>query len=217
MYWQKQNSIFILFEGGEGSGKTTQAQLLYGALKRIGRRVIYNDEPGSTKIGFKIRSIVMDADRGEVDPLTEFLLFEVDRSLDFEKNIIPSLEEGIDVVQDRNFGTTFAYQGYGRGLIKTEGNLMRLVDKAARRGVRPDLIFLLDADPRKSLKRTKQNDTFEQETFVFHRLARQGFLTQAKADKKRWVILNASQPPEVLHQKVWEKVSTLLQKKAPTR
>ena len=210
MFWKKQKPIFILFEGGEGSGKTTQAQLLYGALKRAGRRVAYNDEPGATAIGFKIRSIVIDANRGDVDPLSEFLLFEVDRSLDFEQNIIPSLKQGIDIVQDRSFGTTFAYQGYGRGMIKTHKKFMQLVDETTRRKLYPDLIFLLDTDPKRALKKTKQNDVFEREKLAFHKRAREGFLAQAKADRKHWIILKASQPADVLHRKIWERVSKLL-------
>lgn len=202
MLWQKQKPIFVLFEGGEGSGKTTQAQLLYGALKRIGRRVIYNDEPGATAIGFKIRSIVKDASRNEMDSLSEFLLFEVDRSLDYLKNIKPALEDRIDVIQDRSFGTTFAYQGYGRGLIKTHGSLMKSVDEATRRNTYPDIVFLLDSDPRKSLKRTKRNDVFEKERISFHELARKGFLAQARADKRRWVVLKSDQPPQTLHKKI---------------
>ncbi len=214
MPWQKQEPIFILFEGGEGSGKTTQAHLLYGALKRLGRRVVYNDEPGSTDIGFKIRSVLLEAGRGELDPLTEFLLFEADRSLDFHLNIIPRLENGTDVVQDRCFGSTFAYQGYGRGLIKTHSSLMKMIDKASRRNRYPNIIFLLDGDPKKLLqridRRAKKRTSFEMGNLSFHNLIRKGFLAQARQDRKHWFVLDAFQPPHILHKKVFQKVAKLL-------
>lgn len=212
MHWEKQKPIFVIFEGGEGSGKTTQTQLLYNALKRAGRRVIHNDEPGSTDIGFKIRTILFEADHGKIDPLTEFLLFEVDRSLDFSANIIPWLNNGVDVIQDRNFGSTFAYQGYGRGLIKTHANLMRSVDEAVRRNFYPHLIFLLDGEPKKLLKRISRHKAtpFEKESIPFHNLVRKGFLVQARADRKHWVVLNAFESPKVLHQKIWKKTLGLL-------
>ena len=86
---------------------------------------------------------------------------------------------------------------------------MKVVDAAARRDVYPDIVFLLDADPKKALARIKRADAFETERFAFHRLAREGFLAQARADK-RWVVLNALRPAGALHQKVWERVSMLL-------
>ncbi len=207
----------MLFEGGEGSGKTTQAHLLYGALKGMGRRVIYNDEPGSTDTGFKIRTVLLEAERNEIDPLTEFLLFEADRSLDFNLNIKPRLENGTDVIQDRCFGSTFAYQGYGRGLIKTHGLLMKAVDKASRKNLYPDVIFFLDGDPKKLLqrveKRSKKKTSFEMEKLAFHNLLRKGFIAQARQDKKHWVILDALQQPHVLHEKILRRVSKILKLK----
>jgi dTMP kinase len=210
MSWRNQKPLFILFEGGEGSGKTTQAQFLFHKLKRIGRRVKYNDEPGSTDAGFKIRSILLEDSKDELDPLSEFLLFEGDRAIDFRINIIPALESGVDIIQDRNFGSTFAYQGYGRGLIKTQANLMKFVDKAARRGVFPDVIFLLDGDPKKLLRRIKKSTSFEKENLDFHNLVRKGFLAQARADKKHWVVLDALKPVAALHDQIWKRVKKLI-------
>jgi len=209
MRWQKQKSIFVVFEGGEGSGKTTQATLLFQKLKREGRQVKYNDEPGSTALGFKIRSLLVESDK-ELDPFTEFLLFEADRNLDFRLNIIPALEEGFDVVQDRNYGSTFAYQGYAKGLFKTHRKLMHSVDVAARRGVKPDIIFLLDGSPKKLLKRIKRTTSFEKEKIGFHDAVRKGFLSQARADKKRWVVLDAAKPQNILQRAIWDKVSELM-------
>jgi len=210
MPWRNQKPLFILFEGGEGSGKTTQATLLFHGLKRIGRRVKYNDEPGSTNAGFKIRTVLLEDSKGELDPFSEFLLFESDRAVDFRVNIIPALESGADVVQDRNFGSTFAYQGYGRGLIKTHAKLMKFVDKAARRGVFPDVIFLLDGDPKRLFRRIKKITSYEKEKLAFHELVRKGFLAQARADRRRWVILDALKPTSVLHDQIWKRVEKLI-------
>jgi len=211
MRWQKQKPIFALFEGGEGSGKTTQATLLFQKLKRIGRQARYNDEPGSTALGFKIRALLIEANK-EIDPLTEFLLFEADRNLDFRLNIAPALEDGFDVVQDRNFGSTFAYQGYARGLLKTHAKLMKDVDSSTRQNLLPDIIFLLDGDPKKLLKRIKRETSFEKEKLDFHGAVRRGFLDQAMADKKRWVVLDATKPQDALQNIIWEKASRLLTK-----
>lgn len=210
MPWQKQKPLFILFEGGEGSGKTTQTQILFQRLKRAGRQVKYNDEPGSTASGFKIRNLLLGAKPGELDGLSEFLLFEADRALDFNLNIIPLLEDGVDVVQDRNFGSTFAYQGYARGLIKKYGKLMKDVDRAARYGYYPDIIFFLDGDPKKLLKRIKKATSFEKEKLEFHNAVRGGFLIQAKQDKKHWIVLDATKPIKVLEDEIWQRVSRLI-------
>ncbi|MBU6500291.1 MAG: dTMP kinase [Patescibacteria group bacterium] len=208
MPWQKQKPLFIVFEGGEGSGKTTQTTLLFQRLKRLGRQVKYNDEPGSTSAGFKIRNILLGS-QGELDPLSEFLLFESDRSLDYKQNIIPFLQGGFDIIQDRNFGSTFAYQGYGRGLIKTHEKIMKIVDETVRQKYYPDIIFLLDGNPAQLMRRIKKATSFEKEKIAFHNLVRKGFLSQARADRKHWIILDATKSQQTLHEKIWQTVSGL--------
>jgi len=202
-------SLFIVFDGIDGSGKTIQAMALVRRLRRAGRKAKYNDEPGSTAVGFKIRALLIKGNK-EVDPLTEFFLFEADRSLDYNLNILPFIRSGFDVVQDRNYGSTFAYQGYGRGLLKKHAVLMKSADLAARRGLKPDLIFLLDGDPRILLGRIKKITSFEKEGLKFFNLARKGFLAQAKADKKRWVVLNALESPRILEKRIWQRISKLI-------
>ena len=213
MAWVKQKPIFIVFEGVEGAGKTTQTRLLYEKLKRNKRMVIYTDEPGATLKGFQIRSILLEKDDEELDPISEFLLFEADRAQHVTQVIGPSLKKGFDIVCDRFSASTFAYQGYGRGLLSKFSMLMKKVDELARNGVKPDLYVLLDLSPEKGLNRIKGPQTrFEKEKLIFHHKVRKGFLEQARQNPKKWLVINASKPPEVIQEEIWQEVQKRLQK-----
>ncbi len=214
MAWVKQKPIFIAFEGVEGAGKTTQTRLLYEKLKRNKRMVIYTDEPGATLKGFQIRSILLEKDDEELDPISEFLLFEADRAQHISQVITPSLKKGFDIVCDRFSPSTFAYQGYGRGLISKYSVLMTKVDELARNGVEPDLYVLLDLDPKKGLHRIKGPKTrFEEEKIAFHGRVRNGFLKQAKQNPKKWLVIDASKPINIIQEEIWRAVQKTLSKK----
>lgn len=214
MAWIKQKPIFVVFEGVEGAGKTTQTRLLYEKLKRNKRMVIYTDEPGATLKGFQIRSILLEKDDEELDPISEFLLFEADRAQHISQVITPSLKKGFDIVCDRFSPSTFAYQGYGRGLINKYSALMKKVDTLARNGVEPNLYVLLDLDPTKGLHRIKGPRTrFEEEKLIFHNKVRKGFLEQARQNPQKWLIVDASKPINIIQEEIWQKVQKLFNRK----
>ena len=214
MAWVKQKPIFIAFEGVEGAGKTTQTRLLYEKLKRNKRMVIYTDEPVATLKGFQIRSILLEKDDEELDPISEFLLFEADRAQHIAQVIVPSLKKGFDIVCDRFSASTFAYQGYGRGLINKFSGLMKKVDELARSGVEPDLYILLDINPEKGLNRIKGPQTrFEEEKLIFHNKVHKGFLEQARQNPKKWLVVDASKPVSVIQEEIWKRVQRLFNNK----
>lgn len=201
----------MVFEGVEGSGKTTQARLLYERLKRNKRAVIYTDEPGATLKGFQIRSILLERDGEELDPVAEFFLFEADRAHHISQVIRPNLEKGFDVICDRFSASTFAYQGYGRGLAAKNLREMERADAFARQGIEPDLYILLDLDPAKGLRRIKGSKTrFEEERLEFHQKIRKGFLKQARENPKRWCVVDAAKSVDAIRETIWGRVEKLL-------
>ncbi|TSC68875.1 MAG: dTMP kinase [Parcubacteria group bacterium Gr01-1014_66] len=214
MAWVKQKSHFVVFEGGEGSGKTTQARLLYERLKRAGHMVAYTDEPGATLKGFQIRTILLDRDNEPLDPVAEFLLFEADRAQHISLFIRPNLEKGYDIICDRFSPSTFAYQGHARGLAKQHLKDMKRIDALARQNIEPDLYILLDIDPAEALSRIKTQKTrFEEEQLAFHQKVREGFLQQAGATPKKWLKIAASQSIEIIRDTIWEHIQKLIAKK----
>ncbi len=215
MAWVKQKPIFIVFEGGEGAGKTTQTRLLYEQLKRSRRMVVYTDEPGATLKGFQIRSILLDRDDEPLDPMAEFLLFEADRAQHISLFIKPHLKKGSDIVCDRFSPSTFAYQGYGRGLAEHHLKDMQHIDALTRQGIEPDLYILLDMDPVKAIVRIKGEKTrFEEEQLAFHKKVREGFLQQAGAQPKKWLVIDAAPSIETIRDIIWKRVQTLVGKKS---
>ena len=214
MAWVKQKPIFVVFEGVEGSGKTTQARLLYERLKRERRMVIYTDEPGATLKGFQIRSILLERADEDLDPVAEFLLFEADRAQHVAQVIKPNLKKGSDIVCDRFSPSTFAYQGHARGLEAKYLLQMQKIDALARDGITPDLYMLLDIDPVKSIRRIKGAKTrFEEEALSFHKKVRGGFLRLAKENPHRWFVVDASKSIAVVREQIWQRVEKLLHKK----
>ncbi len=177
---------FVVFEGGEGSGKSTQAALLAGRLGAVLTR-----EPGGTALGLRIRSLVLDAGVGpEVDPRAEALLMAADRAQHVAEVIRPALERGVDVVSDRFTGSTLAYQGYARGLPVEE--LARLSSWAAG-GLSPDLVVLLDVSAEVAAGRRKAvPDRMEAAGDDFHRRVADGYRSLATADPVRWRVVDGS-------------------------
>ncbi|MGD0233992.1 MAG: dTMP kinase [Syntrophorhabdales bacterium] len=203
--------MLVTFEGIEGSGKTTQADLLYTYLKEKGYNVIKTREPGGTGFGEALRDVLLRKDM-RVFPLAELLVFMAVRAQHMEEVISPALAEGKIVLCDRFVDATYAYQGYGRsidlGIIET---FNRLVTK----GVRPNLTILLDCDVDLAFKRKsaakQQMDRFERESVSFHRKIRDAYLKLSEEDSKRFFVIGPSLDVEGAHRTIRKKVESLLQ------
>ncbi|MCS7039488.1 MAG: dTMP kinase [Anaerolineae bacterium] len=198
---------FITFEGIEGSGKTTQMQLLRDWLQARGEQVLATREPGGTAIGDRIRAILLDPNHTEMAAETEILLYAAARAQIVRQIIRPHLEQGWIVLCDRFFDSTLAYQGYGRGLPL---NILRDITAFATGGLVPDLTFYLDLPVEVGLRRKAQTPAewtrFEAETLAFHRRVRKGYLELAAAEPRRWVVLDAGQPAELIQETIRQEV-----------
>ncbi|GIW40578.1 MAG: thymidylate kinase [Candidatus Binatia bacterium] len=192
---KKTRGRLIAFEGVEGAGKSTQVRLLAAALRRQGRSVLVTAEPGGTKVGRAIRTILTSPRYPEPVPLAELLLYLADRAQHLAEVVRPALERGLVVLTDRFSASTVAYQGYGRGLPL---GLVRDWDRKARGGVRADLTVLLDCPVREGLRRARGSDRLHTASLEFHERVRAGFLAQARREKG-WVVVSSyrREPAEV--------------------
>ena len=202
-------ALFITFEGGEGSGKSVQAKVLYRTLSQLTVPVILTREPGGTPLGKKISYRLKWAKDTDILPPTELLLFNASRAQLVSEVIRPNLEKGKFVICDRYADSTTAYQSYGRGLGL---EMVKAINNAATQGLKPDLIVLLDIPVEEGLarKRVKKQDRFEQEDIAFHQRVREGYLKLAANDPQRWVVVDASQSKAKIREIIWQRVSQLL-------
>jgi len=198
-------SLFITFEGGEGSGKSTQAMALHQRLSSIGIPALLTHEPGGTTLGHEIRRWLKG--NGDVAPQTELLLFNASRAQLVSQVIQPALKSGTAVICDRFFHSTIAYQGYGRGLGL---DLIEVANSTATQGLKPDLTVLLDIDVEEGLGRKKLSDRFEREELAFHQRVRQAYLEMAQKDPERWLVIDGSLPKKEIGHLIWERVEPLL-------
>lgn len=200
----KANGRFITFEGGDGTGKTTQIKLFTAFLaEEYGVDVLCTREPGGTEEAEKIRALLVQRGGGNWDPLTEALLLSAARREHLVKKILPALEKGQWVISDRFVDSTYAFQGYGMGLEQAQ--LQRIYREIAG-DFMPALTFILDIDPEEGLKRSgkqlqdtddtaeKTEDRYERMGLAFHTRLRNGFLDIAKADPARCCLIDAAQP-----------------------
>lgn len=204
--------IFITFEGAEGSGKTTQIRLLAAALSQSGYRIVATREPGGTRIGDAIRNLLLDHRHVEISLRAETLLFQAARAQIVDEVIRPALATGAIVLCDRYADSTLAYQGYGRG--QSLDTLKQLGDYATDR-LLPALTIYLDIDVREGLARKRTGapeewNRIENLDIEFHQRVRSGYLALAKAEPERWLVLDASQPIDVLHHAILLRVLALL-------
>jgi dTMP kinase len=201
--------LFITFEGGDGSGKTTQLALLVEWLESTGRTVVVSREPGGTDLGVELREIVLHR-RGEMAPRAEALIYAADRAHNVATKVRPALERGDVVVQDRYLDSSVAYQGAGRVL---GGDEVREVSLWATEGLLPDLTILLDLDESfgndRMAERTRY-DRLEAETIDFHARVRAGYLELAAAEPERFLVIDAHGSIESIAATIRERVSTLL-------
>ena len=239
----KRTGLLIAFEGGDGTGKHTQAKALWQRLRRAAYPVTLVEEPGSTLLGKLLRSwltvppaslpdipaesplLAAKTDLAlphimlrSVAPRAELLLFVLARAQLVEEVIKPRLAEGDTVICARYAPSTVAYQGYGQGLRL---DLVKEANKIATQGLEPDIVFLLDLPPEQGLARKNKEksqdamDHFEDKTLSFHHRVRQGYLEMAAADPRRWVVIDATLPQAEIKRIVWDRVKPLLGKAKP--
>ena len=201
--------LFITFEGGEGSGKSTQARILYRRLSRLAFPALLTHEPGVTALGKKITRLLKWAQGLDISPLSELMLFNASRAQLVREIIRPGLENGKIVICDRYTDSTTAYQGYGRGLALPE---VAAVNMAATLGLIPDLTILLDIPIELGMarKRGERQDRFEVESAPFHRRVREGYLKLASAEPERWLVIDANKGKEDIAGEIWNRVGPLL-------
>lgn len=188
--------VFVVFEGGEGSGKSTQAARL---AERLG--AVLTLEPGGTATGVRLRAVVLGDGPAGLAPRTEALLMAADRAQHVAEVVRPALEAGRDVVSDRFSGSTLAYQGYGRGLDLDE--LARL-SRWASEGLEPELVLLLDVDQEVAAsRRCRPRDRIEAAGDTFHQRVMAGYRALADADPARWRVVDGSGTVEEVAERVW--------------
>ncbi len=200
-------SLFIVFEGLDGSGKSTQQQLLNNKLQSEKISSISFREPGSTVIGDKIAEILQSDQK--LSPLSELLLFYVSRSAMVEEKIKSALENHEVVICDRYFYSSIAYQGYGRGI---DINFINEINDKVVKNIVPDLIFYMDInwDEKKNRKGINVKDRFEKEDRIFHNKVRSGYKTLAKEDSNKWQIIDAEEDINKISSFIYETVKSKL-------
>jgi len=202
--------LFITFEGGEGSGKSTQLARLAARLEARGLAPLRAREPGGTPLAESIRSLLLDPGRRPGATAETFLL-EAARAELVAGMIRPALAEGRVVLCDRYGDSTLAYQGAGRGL---DESLLRALNRAATGVLSPDRTLLFDLDPERGLARRAEapgaTNRLDREPLEFHRRVRERYLELAAAEPQRWRVLNAEAPPAELESLVWSEVEPLL-------
>jgi len=190
----------ITFEGIDGCGKTTQAELLHRYLIDCGRKSILLREPGGTVVGEKIRTILLDTPNINIPPTTEVFLYLAARSQITNDHIKPALENGGIVIMDRYSDSTVAYQGYGRNIGR---EVTRQLNGIATSGIVPDLTFIIDCPPEIALTRVSgRPDRLESEGVSFMRRVRDGFLRIAADEPERCVIIDGEHSIEEIHQAI---------------
>ncbi|MEI6649116.1 MAG: dTMP kinase [Actinomycetes bacterium] len=198
--------LFISFEGGEGSGKSTQTELLKSYLETIGETVLLTREPGGTVLGQKLREILLAHETGAISPRAEALLYAADRAHHVFSLIKPALENGSAVISDRYLDSSIAYQGAGRILQPAE---VARISRWATETLTPTLTIILDLPAEVGLARLDSQDRLEAEPLAFHERVRQEFLNLANVDPERYFVVNALQTREQIHTQIVDRVSKL--------
>lgn len=205
----------MTFEGPEGSGKSTQIQLLHQALKGRGFAVVCTREPGGTLISEQIRAVLHDLKNVGMSREAEVLLYSASRAQHVAQLIRPALERGEVVISDRYAESTLAYQGYGRGL---DLDILKTITGFATGGLYPDLVIYLDLDVQLGLQRKLRDqqqgqgewNRMDQQDIAFHRRVREGYLKMAGQDRERWLVIDATRSVEEIHSMVLGRVEEFL-------
>ena len=215
-------SLFITFEGPDGSGKSTQIKLLTKYLQTLGFNVLQTREPGGTTIGSKIRQMVHDVAHTEMSTRAEVLLYSASRAQLVAQVILPHLTGGGAVICDRYADSTYAYQGYGRQL---DFDTLQRITCFATQELTPDVTIYLDVDVTEGLKRKQQANTagdgewnrMDQLALDFHRRVRAGYLEMAGAEPERWLVIDASGPVADVQQKIRDRLGQVLKQGVGSR
>jgi len=202
-----RTGLFVVFEGGDGVGKSTQAELLCSALSSRGIGYVKTFEPGDTAIGQLIRRAVLDPATGDLSPRTEALLYAADKAQHLAEVVLPALAAGSVVVCDRYVDSMLAYQGAGRVLAPAE---LESVARWATEDLRPHLTVLLDLDPGEAVAAKVDKDRLEAAGDELHRRARDFFLALAAADPEHYLVLPARLPIAEIAERVRDRVRPLL-------
>jgi dTMP kinase len=230
-------ALFIVFEGGDKVGKTSQTEALFHRLQDEGCSAVYTKEPGGALLGRllhrwlslpgeKLTEMLQLIEPQSSDKLpellfqsqlarAEFLLFLLARAQSIAEVILPSLSQGKIVISDRYTYSSVAYQGYGRGL---DLRLIEVANEIATQGIKPNIVFLLDIPPEEGLARggtQATKDHFEEEELAFHRRVREGYLKMAAADPEHWRVIDARLPQKEIEELIWKEFERLIKEKPP--
>lgn len=201
--------IFITFEGCEGSGKSTQSKLLYNYLKRKGYIVVYLREPGGTKIGERIRGVLLDT-KNHITALSETLLYMAARAQVIEDIIKPALRQRKIVICDRFLDSTLAYQGFGLGM---DINFIKYIGNFVTQGIKPDLTLFLDLPIKIGLKACGSTlDRIEKRSFDYHQRVKRGYHKLAKLEPKRIKIVKVDKAKFKTQEKIRKLVDDVIQR-----
>ena len=203
----KSDGIFIAFEGGEGSGKSTQAKLLKGWFEEEGKEVTLTREPGGSVLGKGLRKILLANETGVISPRSEALLYAADRAHHVYSVIKPALERGEVVITDRYFDSSIAYQGAGRTLSSSE---VARISRWATESLYPTLTIILDQPAEIGLSRKKNADRLESESIDFHNRVRQEYLQLASVDPERYLVIDARKPVADIHIEIVSRIKEMI-------
>jgi dTMP kinase len=208
--------LFITFEGIEGCGKSTQAKRLSKRLRQKNIPLILTLEPGGTRIGKDIRKILLDSRNQNLVALAELFLYAADRAQHVKEMIRPALEQNKWVICDRFFDATTVYQGFARGQDK---ELIKILNDKAALGIKPDITFLVDCPARigieRALKRNKNalkesQDRFEKEKMDFHEAVRNGYLSMAREEPERFVVVDGMLSIDEIEESIFKYIRSFL-------
>ena len=212
----QKHGVLIVFEGGDGSGKSTQIRLLRAEIERAGMDALITREPGGTAIGEGVREVLLSRTSEGMSDRAEALLYAAARAQHVDEVILPALEKGMVVLCDRYIDSSIVYQGIARGLGDTH---VAELNRWATGGLVPELTVLLDVDPVEGLRRAtdgKDADRLESAGLAFHRQVRDAYRERAEGDPERYLVLDATRPVEELHQEISREVLTRLDLREPT-
>ncbi len=201
------SGLFVVFEGGDGVGKSRQTEWLASWLIGQGLAVVRTFEPGDSDAGRQIRRIVLSPETGALAPRAEALLYAADKAQHVDAVVRPALARGAVVISDRYVDSTLAYQGAGRVLDRDE---VEWINRWATEDLRPDLTILMDLDPREGVGSLAERDRIEAEPDEFHARVRAGFLELAGRDPDHYLVLAARDPKEVNVARIRARVAALL-------
>lgn len=210
----KLSGAFIVIEGGEGAGKSTQVRELTVWLRDQGFEVIGTRQPGATKLGMRLRGLLLDRENSHITPRAEVLLYAADKADHVEQEILPALRRGAIVISDRYVDSLLAYQGAGRDLSVDD---IRDISSWATQSLVPDLTVLLDVRPEDGLSRLGgPADRIESESVEFHNRVRKGFLELARATPERYLVVDAREPQDKVTREIQRRVRSLLPDPVPS-